>query len=450
MGAQPLTEVRVDVAVDGVRSDRHVVRTGLREIALEDWVFSVNGERLFAKGITLSPTALDLSAASSDAVRHDIVLAREAGLDLVRVKGHIARPELYEAADERGMLVWQDLPLHGRYARSIRRQAVEQARVAVDVLGHHPSIAVWCGHDTPEQSFAGQELPTWNRAILDRWVKRAIEKADESRPVIAHSGVLPHLPQLEGTDTRLRLGWGYGDEHDLPGVAAAMPRLVRFVSEFGSQSVPDGEPLVDTSSWPELEWQWLVQHHGLDAEAMTKYVNPLKFASYGEWRAATQQYQATLLRHHIETLRRLKYRPAGGFCLSSLADPAPMVSTAILDHERRPKAAFASVTDACRPVIVVADRMPDTLAVGATLGLDVHVVSDLHHPLDAVDCTALLSWPGGSHRWRWQGAVPADDCVRVGMVRFVVPDTPGEIWLDLSLVYADQACSNRYASIIER
>ena len=173
-----------------------------------------------------------------DAVRRDIDLAREAGLDLVAVKGHIARPELYDAADEPRHLVWQDFPLHGGHARSVRRQAVEQARAAVDVLGHHPSIAVWCGHDTPEDRFIGQQLPTWNRTILDRWVKRAFEKADETRPVIAHSGVMPHLPQLEGTDIRLHLGWGRGNERDLPGLAAAMPRLVRFVSEFGSQSVP--------------------------------------------------------------------------------------------------------------------------------------------------------------------------------------------------------------------
>jgi beta-mannosidase len=450
MGDQPLTEVRVQVTVDGAPSDHHVVRTGLREIALEDWVFSVNGERLFAKGVNLAPTSLDLASATPEAMRRDIDLAREAGLDLVRVKGHIARPELYDAADECGMLVWQDFPMHGGHARSVRRQAVEQARAAVDVLGHHPSIAVWCGHDTPEHSLLGQQLPTWNRTILDRWVKRAFEKADETRPVIAHSGVMPHLPQLEGTDTRLHLGWGRGDERDLPGLAAAMPRLVRFVSEFGSQSVPDGDALIDTDTWPDIDWTLLVEHHGLDQQTMDRHIHAAQFTSYDGWRTATQQYQSTLLRHHIETLRRLKYRPVGGFCLLSLADPAPLISTAILDHERRPKLAFASVTDACRTVIVVAERMPARLTAGDSIALDVHVVSDLHHPLDQVDCVATLRWAGGSHRWQWQGDVPADDCVRVGIVRFVVPDAPGEVWLDLALVYGDEAASNRYESIIER
>jgi hypothetical protein len=80
----------------------------------------------------------------------------------------------------------------------------------------------------------------------------------------------------------------------------------------------------------------------------------------------------------------------------------------------------------------------------------VHVISDLHRALDDVVCVATLSWPGGSHRWQWQGDAPADACVRVGVVRFVVPDAPGDIWLDLALVHRDQAASNRYEGIIER
>ena len=131
-------------------------------------------------------------------MRRDVELARDAGLDMVRVNGHIARPEVYEAADELGMLVWQDFPLQWSYARTIRKEAVRQARETVDLLGHHPSIVVWCAHNDPaptgddRSSAAGssivrnvlhQQLPTWNKSILDRWVKRAFEAADETRSV---------------------------------------------------------------------------------------------------------------------------------------------------------------------------------------------------------------------------------------------------------------------------
>ena len=47
-------------------------------------------------------TAANLAAASAEEVARDVELAREAQLDLVRVHAHVARPELYEAADALG------------------------------------------------------------------------------------------------------------------------------------------------------------------------------------------------------------------------------------------------------------------------------------------------------------------------------------------------------------
>ena len=72
-----------------------------------------------------------------------------------------------------------------------------QAREAVSALGHHPSIIQWCAHDEPIadapqldgdstrtrlRRFVRQQLPTWNKSVLDRWVKRAFEQTDPTRP----------------------------------------------------------------------------------------------------------------------------------------------------------------------------------------------------------------------------------------------------------------------------
>ena len=149
LGDQELTDVEVEISVDDAVSDSRSVRTGLREVVLQDWVFTINGEPLFVKGANLAPTKMALGDATPAELRRDVELAREAGLDLLRVHGHISRPELYDAADELGMLLWQDFPLQWGYARSIRKEAVRQAREAVDQLGHHPSIAVWCAHNEP-------------------------------------------------------------------------------------------------------------------------------------------------------------------------------------------------------------------------------------------------------------------------------------------------------------
>ena len=460
LGPQHLTEVQVEVLVAGAASHARTVRTGMREVGVENWVFSVNGERLFVKGANLAPTRRALADATPEQVHRDVALAREAGLDLLRVRGHVGRDELYDAADELGVLLWQDFPLQWGYARSIRKQAVRQAREAVDHLGHHPSIALWCAHSDPApgaerraetgrsfgRTLLAQQRPTWNTAVLDGWVKRAFESADESRPTVAHSGVAPHLPQLSGTDSHLFFGWFHGEAADLAGFAATVPRMVRFVGEFGAQAVPDSAGFMEPHRWPELAWEALVDHHGLQLEQMDAHTPRAEHFSFDSWRDATQHYQADVLRRQIETLRRLKYRPTGGFCFLAWNDAQPAVSWSVLDHERHPKLAYHAVADACRPVIVVADTLPAEVAAGDALALDVHVVNDLHHPLDDIRCTAALRWPGGGHQWAWTGSVPPDDCVRVGMVRFVVPDTAGELWLDLTLEHAETTATNRYTS----
>jgi beta-mannosidase len=431
------------------------------------WQLSINGERLFLKGANLAPTRAALAEATPDEVRRDIVLAADAGLDLVRVHAHIGRPELYDAADDLGVLVWQDLPLQWGYARAVGRSAVRQAAEAVDLLGHHPSIALWCGHNEPialdiepgtpvddrrvlARYVVGQELPTWNRTILDGRLRRALERADETRPVIAHSGIVPHFPQLDGTDSHLYFGWYHGHERDLPGFAATVPRMVRFVGEFGAQAVPDSADFCDPQHWPNLDWERLNRHHALQKHVFDERVPPGEFSTFDAWRQATQQYQATVLKHHIEHLRRLKYAPTGGFCFFLLNDAQPAISWSVLDHERMAKLGYGAVTDACRPVVVVADRLPPALDPGQALALDLHVVSDLRRPLEDVTAGATLRWPGGQHRWRWQGEVPADACVRIDTIQFVVPDAAGELVLDLELTGSDVAATNRYAAPILR
>jgi beta-mannosidase len=457
----------------GAVSDERRLRTGLRSVRQRRWIASVNGEQLFLKGANLGPTRMALGEATPGELQRDVDLAVEAGLDLLRVHAHVTRPELYDAADEQGLLLWQDMPLRWAYARGIRKQATRQARAMVDLLGHHPSIAVWCGHNEPmsidgadhvtasrsntvafaARMAAGQQLPTWNKSVLDASIKRALHKADGSRPVVAHSGITPHLPQLDGTDSHLYLGWYMGDERDLPGFARRVPRMVRFVSEFGAQAVPsgDGAAFAEPERWPDLDWERLEARHSLQKAVFDRRVPPDGYATFAGWRDATQRYQATLVRRYVEELRRLKYRPTGGFAQFLFADGHPGVTWSVLDHDRRPKLGFEALRAACQPVIVVADRLPATVAPADPLALDVHVVSDRRDPVDDAQVTATLSWPGGGHTWRWGGDVEADACVRVGTIQAMVPDlgpdATGVLALDLELRLPDgEVVANRYES----
>jgi beta-mannosidase len=154
------------------------------------------------------------------------------------------------------------------------------------------------------------------------------------------------------------------------------------------------------------------------------------------------------VRRHIEALRRIKYRPTGGFAQFCFADGHPAVTWSVLGHDRAPKAAFDALREACRPVIVVADRLPEELTAGRALALDVHVVSDLREQLDGAEVTARLRWTGGERTWRWRGDIPADGCQRVGTMQIVVPESPGPLSLELDCRHGGEHVSNRYEATI--
>ncbi len=476
LGNQSLYDVCVTVEAGAEPACSKTLRTGLREVSAQNLVWSVNGERVFLKGANLGPTRRDLAYASPGDVARDVRLAAEAGLNLLRVHAHIGRTELYDAADELGVLLWQDMPLHRGYT-GVRRQAVRQVAAAVDLLGHHPSILVWCGHDEPfshelpagrapgptrvMRSAVAQALPGWNKSVLDTSIKRALEKADPTRPVLAHSGMLPH--PAWGTDSHLYFGWYHGRWDDLPRAMAAWPAAGRFVGELGAQAVPFTADFMEPQQWPDLDWDRLAGHFCMQKTIFDDLVPPSAYATFEAWRDATQAYQARLVRFQVEALRRLQFRPTGGFAVFLLNDSQPAVSWSLLDHQRVPKAGYAALRDACAPVLVAADWPAPSYPPGAGLSLDVHVVNDLLEELAGAVVEARLAWPGGGRKWLFGGDVAANSCCFVGTLNCTLPplsaleaDTGGplsdgsswplELHLELRWGSPVQSRSNRYES----
>jgi beta-mannosidase len=458
LGSAELYDVSVDVSCDGRPCDSRRVRTGLRQVTMRDMVLSVNGERMFTKGVRLGPTRLDIAEATAGELKRDIELAKAAGLDLVRCHAHVSRPELYDAADEAGMLIWQDVPLAGKVPRSVRKATAPHAAAMVEALAHHPSIALWCAHDRPDarggpptvttRVALAQQLPGRGSRLFGSSVRRAMRKADSSRPVLSRTGALPQLPQLEGTDTELWLGWYQGEERELPAMLRTMPSLGRFVTGLGSHSVPTSIPEPQNRRWPHLDWEGLASEFAMEADVLLARFPPERYDTMADWAMATQTYQAELTRRQIETLRRLKYRPCGGFAYALLADAKPAISASLLDSDRMAKTAYSALLDACRPLIVVADRLPATVQPNQAIALDVHVVSDVRESLEAVKVSARLSWSDGSHAWAWEGTVEADSCQRVGTVAMVIPEAYGSLHLDLDVAAAEHASTNRYDALI--
>jgi len=475
LGSADLVDLAVEVTTEGICSDRIERRLGLREVAWDRWICSINGERLFLKGADLVPIRLDAASISVDEIEHLLNEAVDAGLDAIRVHGHIAPDALYSTADRLGLLILQDFPLMGSQSRRIRARAVEQAVAAVDRLGHHPSLALWWAHGQSERSatplggesttggvvadqsprrprlirrLLSQQRPDLDRAVLDRWVKRAIEGADPTRPCVAQSGSLPHLPLLDGADAHLWFGWSDGEVDELATVARRMPRLVQFVSEFGSQSLPSETGFIDTDHWPELDWAHLTERHGAEPDELLGRFDPTRFTGFEEFRAATQAHQAAVIRYTVETLRRLKYRPTGGFCVFALNDPVPAISYSIIDHTRTRLPAYDALRTACRPLLAVADLPAEGLAAGRRHRIAIHVINDLRDRVDDATITVDATCDGlALGRWAFGGSVEADECQRVGRVTLEVPDAAAVLAIDVAVSRGDttaDAIVNRY------
>ncbi len=433
---------RAAVEVTDGLSDRLVLDTGLRSVHRHDWSFEINGERLFLKGANQPPLRRFPAEETPELADRVVEAALAANLDLLRFWGHVPTPEVLAACDRAGVLSWVDLPLQWGYHRSVKATAIDQARTLVELHGHRPSIVLWCAHNEPfalrghppppghrvwralhgVRLVGAHQLPSWNRSVLDPALGDALRAADPTREVEDHSGVLPHLPGLTGGDTHLFAGWHFGEDRTLGRLLRLLPRLGRFVSAFGAQSVPRHADFCRPEGFPDLDWPMLARQHGLERTAMDAHVPPSDHPDFAGWQAATEAHQARLVRRQVGALRRLKHRPAGGFCVHFLCDAQPMVSCSLIDADGEPKDAYRALVDSCAPVLAVADPLPRQPRGGSRLALRIHLVNDLRHAASGT-VTAELRWPGGGVRRRWSGAAGADQVARVGTLRVRLPTT---------------------------
>lgn len=609
LGPQPLYRLTVTVECDGKISDIWEKRLGLREVSMSNMQLSVNETPLFVRGVDIWPCeplpaitdgfhsarkAPRAKCHPSESERDvtdpkaDLLLARDLGLNLVRVGSYVASPEVYEAADQLGMLIWQDFPLRGHIGGEALAQGIDSVARIVETLGSYPSVSIWSTHVHPNTYDPDDQIrPIMASRIANSvagpLLAREFRHYDPSRPVISGSGssskaltslaagvengvtklvqsvgvvwgkaaaglreILPPKPDGTGSgaggsetaatdstrgaiyesgnadnsnptspsgdtsssntpnrdprgsdrnggsgggssgsgdtrtnkpggadtsevagrphiwtednvqtqqhqaDTHLRLGWDESSYLKLAQYLRRSPHKARWVSNFGSQSIPASlidrlEPMDLTADIP----QELADLYGADLEAFKQYLAADQQQSVTHWAAATQDYQATLLRRQIEMLRRLKYNPTGGFIFSALADCRPAISFAIYDHLRHPKAAVEQVKAACQPVIIVTDTLEPQLEADSPVLFDVHVVNDRKLELTGLRATAELSFDGGSHTWGWVGTVGADSVQRIGSINWITTKRPGPVVLKLTLSRGGAVlATNEYHSAI--
>jgi beta-mannosidase len=428
LGRPDLYDVTVELLVGDELSDARTVTYGARTFELRDWIPHLNGVRFLAKGNNYPPGDMRIATMTPEGYRRDLELARACHMNMLRVHAHVDHPELYEAADAAGVLLWQDFPLQWIYDRSILAEARRQARQMARLLGGHPSVAVWCMHnepvvieDTADESLLSR-LRTyrvafgfgWNRDILDTQLKQVVEQEDPTRTVIRSSGEVD-IPYLrKGTDAHAYFGWyrNYGTLADAEVMQRRFPANLAFLTEFGAQSFPNLESSRKfiPEQFTDQDVKRLVARHGLQADIMSNWIRWREAGSLAEAVDLSQDYQVFINRYYIDRLRARKYRPTGGIVAFLFVDPYPAVLWSVVDYWRVPKRSYYAMQLAYRPQYAFCLFEPRSYKVGEAVELPLYAVNDARRTYQGATLEARLTDPAGTTlaESRYRIDLPAD------------------------------------------
>ena len=170
IGRQDLYDMQITFEIENGISDREELRYGIREITTEKdpstggRKFYVNGQPIYMTGgnYIASDWLLRLSP---ERYRAEVRFHAEMNVRMIRVWGGalLERPEFYNACDEYGILVFQDLwgsgdcngawedptKLHSRERRweypDNHSLFLASAEDQIKMIRNHPSLCLWCG-----------------------------------------------------------------------------------------------------------------------------------------------------------------------------------------------------------------------------------------------------------------------------------------------------------------
>jgi beta-mannosidase len=371
-GDPALYRAELEISADERKSASLRETFGIRDVRLqtraEGWTFAVNARPMFMRGANYC-SEFFLDAAVDEQFKSDLELARQANMDMLRLNAHVEPLALYDLADRAGLLLWQDMPLIASYVhradvRSLaffREAVTSQAEELVHLLFNKPSVVCYAVHADPPWSrslaWLGERHTEQLNRDVDEEAAALIRVLDPSRPVLAGAG---------DQDLHCGLGWSQGHWRDLAGLSPA------FVSEVGAQALPNANSPV----WRHLNRGWPVA----DDDESWRYAGyqPAEWARSGigppsahpsrdAMVRTSQEYQAHLLRFAIDRLRRQKFAHCGGVLIFQLVDSFPAITSAIVDHARRPKRAFRAVADAFTPLFLSVDLPENEAAVDGLL-----------------------------------------------------------------------------------
>jgi len=383
VGRPELYHLTVRAIVNGSIEDECRTKIGIRSVELiqepqEDggtsFIFSINGERIYAKGTNRIPGDAIFARMTRRKYRELIDLALDNNCNMLRIWGGgiYEDPYFYRLCDERGIMVWQDFmfscgdyPEDDEFLSEVRYEAQK----VVAELRNHPSIVIWCGDNEIDAGRGWQGKTSLENAINRGVLPEVCARLDPTRPYIWSSPCSPSgdpnaQSRMEGDHHSWHHGTSYRDK-------VYTEDDSRFVSEIGHLSAPWPESIrrfiPEEDLWPPENKAWDFHFGTLEgAETHRRERLDEAIAAFGferpdsleEYAALTQLIQALAYKEWMEHYRRRKFL-CGGSLYWNLYDNWPQFSDAVVDYYQNPKIAYYYVKRAFSNLLVSLEDLAD-------------------------------------------------------------------------------------------
>ncbi len=142
-----LYRVRTDIVENDVVQDRVTNPLGFRWFAFDGATgFQLNGQKLVLRGTTRHQDHAQFGSALSNAIhRSDFEMIKAMGANFVRLAHYPQDPEVLEAADRLGLLIWEEIPVVNFITPDTRftENTTRMLREMIRQHRNHPSVIMW-------------------------------------------------------------------------------------------------------------------------------------------------------------------------------------------------------------------------------------------------------------------------------------------------------------------
>ena len=318
----------------GMLLDEAITYTALRSAAVQGDRFVLNNRPYLLRMVLDQGYWPDsgLTAPNDEALRRDVLLAKQMGFNGVRKHQKIEDERYLYWADRLGLAVWEEMPSAYRFTPTSVHRLTSQWRDVIDRDYGHPCIVSWVPIN---ESWGVPNLPD---SPTERHYVQALyhltRTLDATRPVIGNDG-------WESVATDII---GIHDYDDRPERMAKRYLAEEVLPRLFKRERPGGRMIVLEQKQSDVPLM-LTEFGGIALSRDTS-------GTWGYSRSRNPQEFARQFRELLDVVRELHV--LSGFCYTQFADTY-QEANGLLFADRTPKIPLAEIADATAGRVVRAD-----------------------------------------------------------------------------------------------